>query len=363
VADFNGDGKLDVAIADYISGPQGSGISFGNGDGTLQTSGTASTGLLPAQSFYIGVSGASLAIDLNGDGKPDILDGDVVLLNQGVTSGVGPAANTTALTASATTIAAGASVNFTATITGASGSTGTPTGTVTFLDGTTTLGTSTLNTSGVATYSTSALATGAHGITAQYGGDSNFAASTSTALTVTVQAVPASFSISASPTSLSITAGGTGTSTVTVTPAGGFAQPVTFACTGLPSEATCTFAPASVTPGASAVTTTLSITTTAAQSSVRSGVHRAGMTGLLALGSLLLLLMPGANRVARWSRWFVLLFAFALGGAFIGCGGGGGGGGGGGTTNPGTPSGTTTVTVTATSGSINQTESLKMTVQ
>jgi hypothetical protein len=87
------------------------------------------------------------------------------------------------------------------------------------------------------------------------------------------------------------------------------------------------------------------------------------MTGLLALGSLLLLLMPGVNRVARWSRWFVLLFAFALGGALIGCGGGGGGGGGGTPPNPGTPSGTNTVTVTATSGSIAKTATLQMTVQ
>jgi hypothetical protein len=87
------------------------------------------------------------------------------------------------------------------------------------------------------------------------------------------------------------------------------------------------------------------------------------MAGLLALGSLLLLLMPGVNRVTRWSRWFVLLLAFILGGAFIGCGGGGGGGGGGGTPNPGTPSGTTTVTVTATSGSISQTAKVQMTVQ
>ena len=89
-------------------------------------------------------------------------------------------------------------------------------------------------------------------------------------MTVTVQAaVPASFTISASPATLSITAGATGTTTISVTPAGGFAQAVTFACSGLPSEATCTFAPATVTPGASAVTTTLTITTTAAQSSVR----------------------------------------------------------------------------------------------
>jgi hypothetical protein len=105
----------------------------------------------------------------------------------------------------------------------------------------------------------------------------------------------------------------------------------------------------------------LTITTTAAQSSVRGGIHRAGMTGLLALGCLLLLVMPGAKRVAGWSGWFVLLFAFILGGALVGCGGGGGGGST--TPNPGTPAGTSTVTVTATSGSITPTATLQVTVQ
>jgi Bacterial Ig-like domain (group 3) len=286
-------------------------------------------------------------------------------LNQGVTTGTTLAATTTAITASAATITAGASVTLTTTITGASGSTGVPTGTVTFFDGTTTLGTGTLNGSAVATYATSSLATGTHSITAQYGGDSNFAASTSTAVTVTVQApVPASFTLSASPTTLSITPGAAGTTTVSVTPAGGFAQPVSFACSGLPSEATCTFAPATVTPGASAVSTTLTITTTAAQPAVQSRIYRSGVAGLLALGSLLLFAAPETKRAARWGRWVVLVMALTLGGGLISCGGGGSSGGGGTTpANPGTPAGTTTVTVTATSGSLNQTASLKMTVQ
>ena len=73
-------------------------------------------------------------------------------------------ATTTALTASATTITAGSSVTFTATVTPASGSTS-PTGTVTFMDGTTTLGTGTLA-SGMATYTTNALSTGSHSVTA-----------------------------------------------------------------------------------------------------------------------------------------------------------------------------------------------------
>jgi hypothetical protein len=361
-ADFDGDGNVDIALLDS---EDLSGIYYGKGDGTF-TSVPLNGNSNPKDLISLFAGGPTIAGDFNHDGKPDLLAGNVVLFNIYGSAPVttAPAATTTALTASAATITVGGSVTFTATITGASGSTGTPTGTVTFLDGTTTLGTGPLNTSGVATYAAGTLATGAHSITAMYGGDTNFAASTSTAVTVTVQAVPASFTLSASPTSLSIKAGATGTTTVSVTPAGGFAQPVTFACAGLPSEATCTFAPATVTPGAGAVTTTLTVTTTAAQPAVQSRIRRAGMTGLLAVGSLLLLLMPGVNRVAGWSRWFVLLFAFAVAGALIGCGGGGNSGGGRtAPTNPGTPSGTTAVTVTATSGSINQTASLQLTVQ
>lgn len=96
-------------------------------------------------------------------------------------------ATTTALTSSANPATAGASVTLTATVTPASG-TANPTGTVTFKDGTTTLGTGTLNASGVATYATTALAQGSHSLTAVYGGDSTFAASTSAALTQTVNA-------------------------------------------------------------------------------------------------------------------------------------------------------------------------------
>ena len=55
-----------------------------------------------------------------------------------------------------------------------------------FMDGSTTLGTGTLNGFGVATYTTSSLAVGQHSITAVYGGDANNAGSTSAVLTQTV---------------------------------------------------------------------------------------------------------------------------------------------------------------------------------
>jgi hypothetical protein len=81
------------------------------------------------------------------------------------------------LTASATSVAVGTSVTFTATVTPTTG-TPTPTGAVTFMDGANTLGTGTLNGSGVATYSTSSLALASHSITAVYAGDARNMGST-----------------------------------------------------------------------------------------------------------------------------------------------------------------------------------------
>jgi hypothetical protein len=79
----------------------------------------------------------------------------------------------------------GQAVTFTATVTSTGG---TPTGTVTFKDGATTLGTGTLNGAGQATFTTAALAAGSHSITAAYAGDANFIGSTSPALTQVVNA-------------------------------------------------------------------------------------------------------------------------------------------------------------------------------
>ena len=75
----------------------------------------------------------------------------------------------------------GQSVTFTATLTGAAN----PTGSVTILDGATTLGTAALS-GNTATFTTSALAVGAHSLAAQYAGDANNAAATSAALAHTV---------------------------------------------------------------------------------------------------------------------------------------------------------------------------------
>jgi hypothetical protein len=90
------------------------------------------------------------------------------------------AASTVALVSSANPVQQGQSVTLTATVTP-----GTPTGSVTFLDGASALGTNPLA-GGSATFMTSALAAGSHSLTASYAGDANFAPSTSTAVNLSV---------------------------------------------------------------------------------------------------------------------------------------------------------------------------------
>ena len=93
--------------------------------------------------------------------------------------------STTSLTASATTVEAGTSVDLTSTVAPAGA-----TGTVEFFAGATSLGTSPVA-AGTATKSTTALPVGVNAVTAVYSGDSTYGPSTSAPVSVTVTAVAA----------------------------------------------------------------------------------------------------------------------------------------------------------------------------
>ena len=101
-----------------------------------------------------------------------------------------------ALTSSENPAPGGSNITFTARLTG---NCNVPTGTITFLDGSTAFGTGTLNGSAVASLTTSFLVVGQHDITAHYPGDFNFGKSTSAVLVQTITGDPTSTSLSVSP--------------------------------------------------------------------------------------------------------------------------------------------------------------------
>jgi hypothetical protein len=119
--------------------------------------------------------------------------GNTGALNSPLTVGQGSATAVVASSLSPSNY--GVSVTFTATVTGPNAI---PTGTITFLDGATTIGTGILDATGKATMSISSLVVGNHSITVQYGGDSNFNAVTSSSITQTVNAVAAIVTVTSS---------------------------------------------------------------------------------------------------------------------------------------------------------------------
>lgn len=70
---------------------------------------------------------------------------------------------------------------------------------------------------------------------------------------------PADFSVAVTPVSLTIMAGQSGTASLTVTPSSGFSSTVNFGCSGLPAGVTCSFSPSTITPSAFAASTTVTL--------------------------------------------------------------------------------------------------------
>ncbi len=153
--------------------------------------------------------------------------GDTWILDHA--DGVVQTATSTSVGSSANPAVFGQSVVLTVTVAPASGS-GTPTGTVTFQDGATTIATQALS-GGQASVTISNFSVGSHSITATYGGDTNFTGSASPAFSQTVNKAGTTTAIatSANPSSLNQSVTFTATVTVVSPGAGTSSGTVTFA--------------------------------------------------------------------------------------------------------------------------------------
>jgi len=173
----------------------------------------------------------------------------------------------------------------------------------------------------------------------------------------------ADFTLSLSPSAVSVSRGGTGTVTLTVTADGGFTGTVTPACSDLPSGVTCS-GPAVMGSGTSTITFMAASTAMLAPSNRPTSF--AGLSGtsgreiLLVLCALCAtLLVPSYGRGKRKSSAVLAAAALAL--LFAGCGGGSSSNGGGGSGATG-PTGTSNVVITATSGSIQRSVVVTLTI-
>ena len=186
IGDFNADGEPDLVFADYTAGTVS--ILLGDGTGNFSLASSPTPGFSPV-AVAIG--------DFNGDGKLDLAVADFnstlvsILLNS---SSAGQNPTTTALAPSLNPSVYGQLVTFTAKVTSSSG---TPTGTVQILNGSTVVGSGTL-VSGSVSIPLSTLPAGNNPITASYLGGGGFAASQSAPLTQTVSVATTKTSVTSS---------------------------------------------------------------------------------------------------------------------------------------------------------------------
>ncbi|MGE5052777.1 MAG: Ig-like domain-containing protein [Acidobacteriota bacterium] len=258
-------------------------------------------------------------------------------------------------------------MTFTATVTGQPGFyQSLPTGTVSFLDGTTSLGSSALNSDGLATLTISTLAVATHSVTATYSGATDFAPSTSAVLSQVV----AGFGVSATPGNATLNAGSSAVFTLTASAMYGFNGPVSLTCSVSPAPAlapTCALNPTSVTPTSSgSVTSQLSVATTGPTASLVRPILPHNSSRLYSMwlplcGLTLLGVGASTRRSKRITIFLGVLIALLMLVLWTACGGASNRSNNSGHT--GTPPGQYTVTVNATSGSITRSTAVTITVQ
>jgi N-acetylneuraminic acid mutarotase len=159
--------------------------------------------------------------------------------------------------------------------------------------------------------------------------------------------IPPDFTFTINPSSISVQAGKSGTTIITVQDEGGFNSNVSFACSGLPAGAACSFTLETVPTPAGISYTTLTVSTSASTAAVERGRRLMVPGSALAVAFCLL----GWKRRRRLQMFVLLPVSLAVMTFLAGCG-----------ASPPRQPVTSTVTVNATSGSLQHSTSFSLTV-
>lgn len=192
----------------------------------------------------------------------------------------------------------------------------TPTGTVTFYNGTTSLGTATLDSTGAATLTPNLTVGVNYTIDAVYGGDPDHGGSTSQ--TLTVSGTPVGFGVSVTPGTVTMATSQNATVTVTLTSYANFTDTIGLGCSSLPAAVNCHFAAISLTlPAGGTASTQLTIDTNNPLSGGSSAMNRRAESGKFSLAGLFLPLSLGFGCIfwqlrRRNARFLTMVLVLAL---------------------------------------------------